>query len=90
MASARDDGVPGQTGTTKKRKSTNKAAKKSKSSLVMTMDFGTGKSQVFGLDPGEDPRFTSRQQVTAADLAQSNIPRREDLQDAIFVEFDQG
>ena len=88
MASVDTDGEPGKAGSAKKRKSTNKTAKKPKQSLVMTMDFNTGKSEVFGLEPEEDPRFNQRQLVTAADLAQANIPRREDLQDTVFVEFD--
>ena len=94
MASASQDGGPDPPKSTKKRRSVSKAAKKSNSSalvlaLVLALDYAAGQSEVFGLEPGEDPRFSTRQKVTAADLSQANITRRVDLQATIFVESDQ-
>ena len=90
MASASQDGGPDPPKSTKKRRSVSKAAKKSNSSaLVLALDYAAGQSEVFGLEPGEDPRFSTRQKVTVADLSQANITRREDLQATIFVESDQ-
>ena len=90
MASASQDGGPDPPKSTKKRRSVSKAAKKSNSSaLVLALDYAAGQSEVFGLEPGEDPRFSTRQKVNVADLSQANITRREDLQATIFVESDQ-
>ena len=90
MASASQDGGPDPPKSTRKRRSVSKAAKKSNSSaLVLALDYAAGQSEVFGLEPGEDPRFSTRQKVTVADLSQANITRREDLQATIFVESDQ-
>ena len=90
MASASQDGGPDPPKSTKKRRSVSKAAKKSNSSaLVLALDYAAGQSEVFGLEPGEDPRFSTRQKVTVADLSQANITRREDLQATIFMESDQ-
>ena len=80
MASASQDGGPDPPKSTKKRRSVSKAAKKSNSSaLVLALDYAAGQSEVFGLEPGEDPRFSTRQKVTVADLSQATI----------FVESDQ-
>ena len=90
MASASQDRKPDPPKSAKKRRSVSKAAKKSNSSaLVLALDYAAGQSEVFGLEPGEDPRFSTRQKVTAADLSQANITRREDLQATIFMESDQ-
>ena len=65
MASASQDGGPDPPKSTKKRRSVSKAAKKSNSSaLVLALDYAAGQSEVFGLEPGEDPRFSTRQKVT--------------------------
>ena len=90
MASASQDGGPDPPKSTRKRRSVSKAAKKSNSSaLVLALDYAAGQSEVFGLEPGEDPRFSTRQKVAAADLSQANITRRVDLQATIFVGSDQ-
>ena len=89
MASASQDGEPDPPKSTRKRRSVSKAAKKSNSSaLVLALDYAAGQNEVFGLEPGEDPRFSTRQKVTAADLSQANITRRVDLQATIFVGSD--
>ena len=86
MASA---GGPGTPKSKRKKKSLAKSAKKPSSSpLVVAFNFADGNSDVYGLEPGEDSRFSTRQKVTAADLCQANLTRREDIQNIIFVESD--
>ena len=86
MASA---GAPRTSKSTRKKKALAKPAKKpSTAPLVVAFNYNDGNSDVYGLEPGEDSRFSTRQKVTAADLCQANLTRREDIQDTIFIESD--
>ena len=63
-----------------------------KKPAIITFDYATGLNNlhtVDGSDPSDRVRMHQIDILAATDLSLATLPNREDLQDVVFVEFDE-